>query len=51
MRKILLDGDSVIIDGIEFTTEELKQALVEQHKFHKLSDFLQVKFQGGVPSE
>ena len=40
MRKILMPGDSAIIDGVEFTTEEIKQALVEQHKFHKLSDFL-----------
>ena len=48
MRKILLDGDSVIIDGVEFTTEELKQALVEQHKFHKLSDFLQTTLPGEV---
>ena len=30
MKKILLDGDSVIIDGIEFTKEELKTFLTER---------------------
>lgn len=40
MKKILLNGDSVIIDGKEFTTEEIKTAIVEQHKFNKLSNFL-----------
>lgn len=41
MKKILLDGDSVIIDGKEFTTEEIKTALIEQEKFVRLSNFLQ----------
>ena len=30
MKKILLDGDSVIIEGIEFTKEELKTFLTER---------------------
>ena len=53
MKKILLPGDSVIIDGVEITTEEIKTAIVEQYKFQKLSDFLQTTFKndGGVSSE
>ena len=48
MKKTLLDGDSAIIDGKEFTTEELKKALVEQYKFRRLSDFLQTTLPGEV---
>ena len=48
MKKILMKGDSAIIDGVEITTEEIKQALVEQHKFNKLSDFLQATLHGEV---
>jgi hypothetical protein len=52
MKKILMDGDVAIIDGVEFTTEEIKNAFVEQYKFHKLSDFIQTNFDnGGVSSE
>ena len=52
MRKMLRPGDSVIIDGIEFTTEEIKNALIDQCKYNKLSDFLQTTFRkGGVTSE
>lgn len=47
MKKILLPGDSVIIDGVEFTTEELKKALTEQYKFRRLSDFLQTTLPNG----
>ena len=46
MKKILMNGDSIVIDGIEFTVEEIKTALVEQHKFRKLSDFLETKMVG-----
>jgi len=51
MKKMLRPGDSVIIDGIEFTTEEIKNALIDQCKYNKLSDFLQTTFEGGVTSE
>ena len=40
MKKILMSGDSAIIDGVEFTTEEIKQAIIEQKKFVRLSNFL-----------
>ena len=52
MKKIILGGDIVVIDGKEFTTEEIKKALVEQYKYHELSDFLQTTFTGtGVANE
>lgn len=51
MKKILMPGDSIIIDGVELTTEEIKTALIDQCKYNKLSDFLQTTFEGGVPSE
>lgn len=44
MKKILMDGDIVVIDGKEFTTEEIKEAFVEQMRFHKLSNFLETTF-------
>lgn len=40
MKKILLDGDSIILDGVEISKEEIKRAIVEQEKFNRLSDFL-----------
>lgn len=48
MKKILMDGDVIVMDGKEFTTEDLKNALVEQYKFHQLSDFIR---NGGVSNE
>ena len=45
MRKMILESDSIVIDGVELTYEEIKSAVVEQHKFHKLSDFLETTFQ------
>ena len=38
----------IIIDGVENSKEEIKQALVEQHKFNKLSDFLRNTLPGEV---
>ena len=40
MKKILMEGDSAIIDGVEITYEEIKRAVIEQEKFNRLSDFL-----------
>ena len=52
MRKMLLDGDSIVIDGVEFTTEEIKNALVDQVRYRKLSDFVQTTFtEAGVTDE
>ena len=52
MKKIVLDSDSIIIDGKEFTVKEIKQALVDQVRYHKLSDFVQETFtEAGVHNE
>ena len=52
MKKILMNGDSAIIDGVEFTTEEIKKAIVEQEKYARLSNFLRTALpEGGVSSE
>ena len=40
MKKYLMDGDSVIVDGVEITKEEIKRAVIEQEKFIRLSNFL-----------
>ena len=44
MKKILMKGDSAIIDGVEITYDEIKTALVEQHKFNQLSDFYETLY-------
>ena len=52
MKKMLVDGDSIIIDGVELTTEEIKNALVDQLRYRKLSDFLEMQFtEAGVSNE
>lgn len=52
MKKMLMDDDTVIIDGKEFTKEEIKNALVDQVRYHKLSDFVQETFnEAGVSNE
>ena len=40
MKKIILNTGIVVIDGNEYTVDEIKTALVEQEKFNRLSDFL-----------
>lgn len=53
MKKMLVDGDTIVIDGKEFTKEEIKNALIDQLRYHKLSDFVQTTFQetDGVSNE
>ena len=52
MKKMLVDGDSIIIDGVELTKEEIKKALVDQLKYRKLSDFIETQFtEVGVADE
>ena len=48
MKKILLPCDSVIIDGVEITYNEIKRAVIEQEKFNRLSDFLRNTLPGEV---
>lgn len=51
MQKILLPGDSVIIDGIEFTTEELKKYLTERIVLQKQINYVKELAAGGVSNE
>ena len=52
MKKMLVDGDTIVIDGVELTTEEIKKALVDQLKYRKLSDFIETQFtEIGVSNE
>ena len=52
MKKMLLDGDIAVIDGEEYTTEELKEALLNHYRFNDLSNFLRTECQkGGVSNE
>ena len=49
---MLVDGDSIVIDGVELTKEEIKKALVDQLKYRKLSDFIETQFtEVGVADE
>ena len=50
MKKILMPGDSVIIDGIEFTTEDLKTFLTERIILKKQLETVK-ELAGGVSSE
>ena len=51
MKKILMPGDSIIIDGVELTTEELKTFLTERVIFKKQLETVKSIAQGGVTSE
>ena len=48
MKKILMPGDSIIIDGVELTTEELKTFLTERVIFKKQLETVKSIAQGGV---
>ena len=45
MRKMLLDGDIAVIDGEEYTLEELKEALLNQYRFNNITNFLRTECQ------
>ncbi|MBR0059342.1 MAG: hypothetical protein IJP99_08445 [Methanobrevibacter sp.] len=51
MKKILLDGDSIVIDGIEISKEDLKIYLTERVQYKKQLDYVKTLAQGGVASE
>ena len=51
MRKMLLDGDSIILDGVEITAEELKTYLTERIIFKKQLDHVRSIAQGSVTNE
>ena len=51
MKKILMPGDSIILDGVEITAEELKQYLTERIIFKKQLETVKSIAKGGVVSE
>lgn len=51
MKKILLDGDSVIMDGKEFTKEELKTFLTERIVLKRQLDYVKSIATGGGVDE
>ena len=48
MKKILMPGDSIILDGVEITAEELKTYLTERIIFKKQLDHVRSIAQGGA---
>lgn len=44
MKKLLMDGDTVIIDGIELSKEKIKELLKTEYKYHNLSEFIRTTF-------
>jgi len=48
MKKIILECDSIVIDGIEITHNELKQYLTERIIFKKQLDHVRSIAQGGA---
>ena len=51
MKKILLDGDIAVIDGKEFTTEQIKTFLTERIVLKRQLETVKELAQGGVSSE
>ena len=51
MKKILMPGDSVIIDGVELTTEELKTFLTERIVLKRQLDYVKELAAEGVSNE
>ena len=53
MKKILLPGDSIVIDDVELGYEEIKQLVITDYKYSQLSNFIQTTFakKDGVTSE
>ena len=51
MKKILLDGDSIVIDGIEIPAEKLKEYLTERIVLKRQLAYVKEIAAGGVSSE
>lgn len=44
MRKMVLEEDSIVIDGVELTYNEIREKIMDSYKYKKLSDFIQTTF-------
>ena len=51
MKKILVDGDIAVIDGKEFTTEEIKTFLTERIVLKRQLDYVKSIAAGGGVDE
>lgn len=50
MKKILMDGDSIVIDGIELSKEKIKEIMTENVILRRQINFVRTNF-GGVSNE
>ena len=52
MKKILMDGDSIIVDGLELSKEQIKEVLTENVVLKRQINFVRTNFNnGGVINE
>lgn len=51
MKKYIMDGDSIILDGVEITKEELKKYLTERIVLKRQLNYVKELAAGGVSSE
>ena len=51
MKKILMDGDSIIVDGLELSKEQIKEVLTENVVLKRQIDFVRTTFEVGVSNE
>ena len=46
-----MDGDSIIVDGLELSKEQIKEVLTENVVLKRQIDFVRTNFSGGVNNE
>ena len=46
-----MDGDSIIVDGLELSKEQIKEVLTENVVLKRQIDFVRTTFNGGVINE
>lgn len=52
MKKILMDGDSIVVDGLELSKEEIKNVLTENVVLKRQLNFVRTTFnEVGVSNE
>ena len=51
MKKILMDGDSIVVDGLELSKEQIKEVLTENVVLKRQIDFVRTTFEVGVSNE
>ena len=51
MKKILLDGDSIVLDGVVISKEKLKEYLTERVILKKQLEYVKEVAAGGVSNE